>query len=312
MTPGLCEPWLWVRAAGLLSTVQDLGRWGSRRYGISVCGALETDHLRLANAAVGNAVNAAALELSGGLVRLELSVPTWACWIGQGEASLERGRPERVTRFETTGRGLFAVAGGIAVPTVQGSRATDLRAGFGGFGGRALRQGDRVPLGTPPPAPASPSPRWRVPIYQLEGAVRAVRGPEWNQLTSEAQHRVEAATFRISTHSNRMGLRLEGTVLESDTRCEMRSGAVLPGTVQLPPGGQPIVLLSDAGTVGGYPRILSVAAADLPRLAVLSPGSALSFRLISSDEALRALREHEREVQTLLHSIALRRVQLTR
>ena len=309
--PGPPEPGLWVQAAGLLTTVQDLGRFGGLRYGISVCGALEGDHLRLVGAAVGNAVDAAALELSGGPVRLELWQPTWACWLGQGPSSLESGRPERVTHFETTGRGILALAGGIAVPKVQGSRATDLRAGFGGLEGRALRRGDFLRLGPPPPDPVSTSPRWRLSPLRLEGAVRVVRGPEWNLLSLETQRNLEQIIFRVSAQSNRMGLRLESQLLETHFPGEMRSSAVLPGTVQLPPGGRLIVLLQDAGTVGGYPRILSVAAVDLPRLAVMAVGSEFRVQLISSEAAVLALLEREKELRTLLWSIALRRSQGT-
>ena len=307
-----------VLEAGILGTVQDLGRFGGRSLGFSVCGALEGDHLRLANAAVGNPtfghptldnpVEAAALELSGGPVRLELSHPTWAWWFGVGACSLESGRPERITRFETGGRGLLALAGGIAVELVQGSRSTDVRAGLGGFVGRALRRGDLLPLGDSQRSLEPRLPRWRVPSFQLEGPVRAVRGPEWSHLNVASQRILEGGRFRVSVQSNRMGLRLEGKLLELKVPLELRSGPVLPGTVQLPPSGRLTALLQDAGTVGGYPRVLTIAAVDLPRLAVLTPGTPIRFRLISSDEARRVFLERERHIQTLIHSIAQRRM----
>ena len=302
-----------VLESGILSTVQDLGRFGGRGLGFSVCGALEGDHLRLANAAVGNprlgnTAEAAALELSGGPVRLELTQSTWACWFGVGACSLESGKPERITRFETRGRGLLALAGGIAVKLVQGSRSTDVRAGFGGFVGRALRRGDLLPLGDSQSALEPRLPRWRVPPFLLEGPVRVVRGPEWPHLNVASQRALEGGRFRVSVQSNRMGLRLEGRVLELKVPLELRSGPVLPGTVQLPPSGQLTVLLQDAGTVGGYPRVLTIAAVDLPRLAVLAPGTPLWFRVISSDEARRLFLERERQIQTLIHSIAQRRI----
>ena len=306
-----------VLEAGILSTVQDLGRFGARRFGFSVCGALEGDHLRLANAAVGNptsgsptfghTVEAAALELSGGPVRLELNRPTWACWFGVWPCSLQSGKPERITSFETGGRGLLALAGGIAVPLIQGSRCTDLRAGFGGFEGRALCRGDLLPLGVSHNTLEPSLPCWRVPPFQLEGPVRAVRGPEWPHLNAASQRALEGHSFRVSIHSNRMGLRLEGRALELASPLELRSGPVLPGVVQLPPSGQLSVLLQDAGTVGGYPRVLTIAAVDLPRLAVLAPGTAVGFRLVSSEEARRLFLERERHIQTLIHNIAQRR-----
>jgi 5-oxoprolinase (ATP-hydrolysing) subunit C len=324
-----------VKSPGMLTTVQDLGRFGQRRYGISVCGALEGDHLRLANAAVGNGSNAAALELSGGQVRLEFAQPIWACWFGSGFASLEVGKPQYITSFESIGRGILALSGGIDVPPIHGSRATDLRAGFGGLQGRALKRGDLLPLGLPSTIAPKSALHWRIPPYKLEGlSIRAVRGPEWDALSPSTQATLEQVPFKVSALSNRMGLRLEGAALEvhrhnliqgssqgsshgsnhgsshgsnhNSSQGEMRSSAVLPGTVQLPLGGQPIVLLQDAGTVGGYPRILTISEVDLPRLAVLPPSTKVYLKLISSQEALRVLLERQRDLALFERNIQYR------
>lgn len=299
-----------IKSSGMLTTVQDLGRFGQRRYGMSVCGALEGDHLRLANAAVGNGSNAAALELSGGQVWLEFAQPIWACWFGSGFASLEVGKPQHISSFESTGRGILALSGGIDVPQIHGSRATDLRAGFGGLQGRALKRGDLLPLGLPSIIAPRSALQWRITPYKLEGShsvvVRVLAGPEWDWLDAASQTALEGIGFKVSAQSNRMGLRLEGEALELKTIQEMRSSAVFPGVVQLPAGGQPLVLLQDAGTVGGYPRILTISEVDLPRLAVLPPNTKVYLKLISSQEALQVLLERQREITRLERSIAYR------
>ena len=292
-----------VLAPGLLTTVQDAGRFGHRAAGIGTAGALDAYSRQVANLLVGNTADAALLEISlqGPRLRFRSAVRIALCGAeieaSAGSSKLPGWRPIdlpagselHLGACRSGCRAYLAVAGGIAVPQVLGSRSTDLRGGFGGLDGRALRAGDRLPLvdglaahtGSTPiiaswwidPTPDLPFAASTL-VRVLPGRDAPVPGDAWTR-----------EDFRVATASNRQGLRLEGPELRvTDTR-ERISEPVVPGTVQLPPAGQPIVLLADAQTVGGYPRIGQVIAADLPRLAQLRPGDLLRFEGIDAERA---------------------------
>lgn len=296
-----------VLAAGTFASVQDRGRFGQRADGIPQAGALDTGAYDLANAFVGNDPAAAALEvIYGGLkVRFEGAV-CFAVTGAQAEtrldgvvvgasrvqaapagAILEIGVPRRQTCT------YLAVAGGIDVPVVLGSRSTDVGAGFGGFEGRPLRAGDRVRLGDPGPrrvrplAIGEPSPGEEPPVQPI----RMIPGGEEARLSREGRERFWQTQWRVSAQRNRLGMRLTGPPLPSLGDEEIRSQAVFPGLVQLPPAGEPIALLADAPVTGGYPRLGAVISADLGTLAQLAIGSALQFVAVDRDVAVRARRE---------------------
>jgi antagonist of KipI len=207
-------------------------------------------------------------------------------------------------------RAYLAVAGGIDVPEVMHSRSTYLRAGIGGFEGRALRPGDVLPLGRigravqrimatteenlgPLPfALTSRRLRHADRLYR-SGPIRFVRGPDWGMLDADERAAFLGATFRVSSESDRMGYRLLGPVLRTPAGAEMISTAVLTGTVQLPPGGEPIVLTADRQTTGGYPILAQVIRADLGTVAQLKPGDEIRFEETTIDEAHRAIRDIE-------------------
>jgi hypothetical protein len=204
-------------------------------------------------------------------------------WVGWADA--RGGRPVDLTKgaeLDLRGRmaslrGYLAIAGGIDVPQVLGSRATDLRAGFGGWQGRALLCGDRLPVGRPQAGPATGA--WRVgwpraesPAGTLE--LRFLKGMQWVWFAQEARGSFQNEIYQISPVSDRMGARLDGPPLTRGEMAEMVSQPVVAGSVQVPPDGQPIVLLADAQTIGGYPQIGHVISADLPRLARAWPGPA--------------------------------------
>jgi len=242
-----------------------------------------------------------------------------------------------VIRFGCAARGCrayVAVAGGIAVPPVLGGRGTDIRAGFGGADGRPLRAGDALPAGAPSAwaaawaaalaAEAAASGRsWAAPGWcalpegfagggsardAADGVVlRAVPSADPEAFTAEARERFFREPYTAAPDSDRMGVRLNGPPLELAVRTEMRSRGVLPGTVQVPAGGQPIVLGADCQTTGGYPVIAHVAAVDLPLLAQLRPGDRVRFRPIGVDEAHRLLLRREAELRLLAAGIRCRR-----
>jgi antagonist of KipI len=319
-----------VLRPGLLTTVQDLGRHGHRAEGVPVGGALDAAALRVANALVGNPAGAAGLEITLTGPRLHFHADALAALAGapaearlDGEA-LPALRPIRIRAGETLEIGglrsgcrtYLAVAGGIDVPLVLGSRGTCLIGRFGGFQGRQLAAGDRLPLGEPGAAARAAIGRiqrhvggWgaRGDVLPPYGAiVPLLPGAHFQRLTGGSRERLFAETFRVGRDSDRMGCRLESAELSLVAPLETVSEGAAVGTVQLPPGGSPIVLMADGGTTGGYPRIGHIPAVDLPLLAQLRPGDSFRFRPISLDEAQRRLRDRERELARLSHVLRLR------
>ena len=285
-----------VLAPGLLTTVQDLGRDGWRHLGVARAGALDPDAARLGNRLVGNDADAAVLELTLHGPTLRFDAPVRIALIGRSVdarfdgVALPMGRPLELPAGTLTlgavrdgARAWLAIGGGFAVPHVLGSRSTDLRGGFGGHEGRALRAGDTLALGAAA-APAIDAPR--VPIWWADPGFDENRDAPVRYLPSAAPAAAALAkqSWQVSAASNRQGLRLHGVALTGE-RTGGLSEPVAPGTLQLPPDGQPIVLLADAQTVGGYPRLGHVIAADLPRLAQLPPHASLRFQACSVEEA---------------------------
>ncbi|RYY88336.1 MAG: biotin-dependent carboxyltransferase family protein [Comamonadaceae bacterium] len=326
-----------VLRPGLLASVQDLGRHGHRQLGVCPGGALDTLALTLANRLVGNAANAAGLELTMGRCTLRFEHDTRIALAGDDfDAQLDGvalnplwSVPVRAGQTLALGganrhpgkaglRSWLAVAGGIDVPLLLDSRSTDLKAGFGGFGGRALRKGDRLPVG--PSTLASPlresrtfgvrGPAQWEPPARGEGAgltvLRVLPGPESHQFSAAVRSEFHAAHWRITPQSNRMGSRLEGPALQREAAGDMLSSAVIPGTVQVPPSGQPIVLMGDAQTTGGYPRIAVVMRADLWKLAQAPLGGRLQLVAVSAAQALAAWQAQRRHLAQIESALAAR------
>ena len=295
-----------VLRAGLQTSVQDLGREGWRAAGVGCGGAADEMAARIANLLVGNPEGAAGIEftLTGPELRFErdawiavgggefAGVPSWTPHLITAGSTLRIGEARRGSR------GFLAVAGGIAVESVLGSRSVHLRAGFGGGFGRALRAGDGLPVGSAPGG--GPRGKWRIdprllPRYSAEAEVRLITTPE----SGPAADAVAVPWFAVSPRSDRMGVRLEGEPLPGAWSGERVSSPVAPGTVQVPPDGRPIALLTDAQTIGGYPVLGQVAAVDLPVLAQLRPGERLRFRPIALAEARERLATREQGLAML-------------
>ncbi len=281
-------PVLEVLEAGLLTTVQDTGRRGYRRLGVGSSGALDLDALVRANRAVGNAPGAAALECTlAGPTLLFLAPLRFAITGADLGAHLERAdlgawpvpagvavqaRPGNVLRF--TGRrsgcrAIVALAGGVDVPLVLGSRSTDRLGGFGGHRGRALQPGDR--LAVLPTRGSVEEPCAGSWAETVTASVRVVGGPQHEPHTLAA---LVAAEWEVAPGSDRVALRLRGPRIRVSGPAEIVSDGMLPGSIQVPPDGQPIVMLRDSPTTGGYPKIATVVSTDLDRLAQLVPGAA--------------------------------------
>jgi len=301
-----------VISAGFQTTVQDCGRTGLRKFGVTPGGALDPISLRLVNLLVGNLECTAGLECVSGRLRLRFHDERILAWSG-GEFEVRLGDKLvpvlHCARVSTDieilpqrgGRAWLAISGGINVPEILGSRATDLRAHFGGWEGRALRDGNELPLGVESELCARVRDEipdhvsdWSAPQFVARGKLlRIIRGKNWDDNIGV---KLLAQKFRIAMDSDRMGLRLEGEEIASASRRELVSEAVTPGTVQLPPSGAPVVLLQGCQTIGGYPKIAHVITVDLGYAAQLQPLDEVRFELIELEEARQLLRKREREI----------------
>ena len=299
-----------VLRPGLLTTVQDLGRWGYQDRGVPVAGPMDPFSHRLANRLVGNDDDAAALEIT--LVGPELRASGEAvCAVAGAQFELfvdqrrvECGRPFAVTAGATLrfgarlagARSTLAFRGGIDVPPVLGSRATSLVSGMGPFGGRALAAGDVFPIGhaTTPLATRTSGQPLRLPAGGAK--LRAVPGPHELRFAPAALEQLFSAEFTVTTHSNRMGFRLEGPPLAYAGAADILSDATPLGSLQVPGSGQPILLMADRQTTGGYPKIATVITADLPTAGQLAPGDRVRFAPCTRAEAVDALNRLERRL----------------
>jgi antagonist of KipI len=310
----------------MLTTVQDCGRHGHAALGVGCAGAMDTVALHLANLLVGNLQNAAALEITlrGPRLRFEQDaviaitgadiqahcagefIPAWRPVMLPSGSELVFGGMSRGTRS------YLAIAGGIDIAPVLGSRSTDVNAGIGG---RVLATDDVLALATPrhnvdrqrrvAATDWSLDPRpWFDPDPQTP--IRVVAASHFPQLDGASQRALFATAFRIDTDSNRVGYRLRGATLALREPLQLVSAAVVPGTVQLPPGGDPIVLMAEAPTCGGYPRIAQVIAVDMARLAQRRPGDAVCFAETSLEEAQTRYLERERALTRIGHLVAER------
>jgi biotin-dependent carboxylase-like uncharacterized protein len=277
-----------------LVTVQDLGRSGLYRHGVCRSGAMDRLALAIGNLLLGNDKNAAGLEIPILPLRLRFEADMNFSLTGADCAATLGDRPLPpywATRAKAGDvltlsaprsgcRAYFCVAGGIDVPEVLGSRSTQLRETFGGLDGRALMKGDRIAAvgndirlpkwgqGALPPAVALPG---------AGGAVRVIPAAEHNAYDDTSRAAFWSADWKVTVQSNRAGYRLEGPDLALTRPLELRSHGVVPGVIQVPAGGQPIIQLADAATMGGYPKIGVVIDADLWRIAQARPGDALRF-----------------------------------
>ena len=280
-----------VLAAPPFATVQDLGWATGRAIGLPRSGAMDPALLARVNRALGNPPGAAALEWALGPGSLRLECSALVC-VTFGATMLIEGRPQHRLLLEVaagaelelrpTGLDRFTdggVRGGLDVPLVMGSRSTYLPGAFGGYEGRRLQEGDRLPVGREPALPASG--RLNIPLTAdpaSDLAVRVTRGPQWERFGGDVRERFFASRYSVSPSSDRMGYRLEGPAVPPQEAATFPSDAACPGALQVPDAGQPIVVMPDGPTVGGYPKLVVVIGEDLARLAQCQPGRGVRFR----------------------------------
>lgn len=325
-----------VLRAGLSTTVQDLGRPTLREYGVPCGGAMDRLSHELANRLVGNPAEAATLEMTlsgdelewpdGGLIAITGADMMPVVCNGDTQGGFMPLQtpvlvsPGRRIRFGTVRRGCrcyVAVAGGFDVPRVMGSRATYLRAQVGGFQGRTLQAGDELPVGFSDrqgvlkgaSGDAVVAPKWFVRPLELpdsaDAGLRVVRGTHFDLLSTQSQASLWRDSFVVSARSDRMGYRFSENRLVAETTADLLSEATAIGTLQLPPDGDPILLMADSAPTGGYARIAHVITADLPLAAQLRPGQRVHFKETTLQTAHALLRQQRNDIEKALLRIRL-------
>lgn len=317
-----------VLKPGLLTTMQDAGRVGFTHLGIGRAGAFDAPALRIANALCGNPRDACALEATLLGPTLRFHADAWVAVTGAPIPFRIDGtdQPAWASVFVATGstvelgamrsgcRSYLAVCGGFDVAPVLGSRSTDVNAQVGPFAGRPLHTGSTLKTGfarNPARRGARGTMNWRIdprPWFPQDASrpLRLLPGSHFDRMKGTSRKLLFSNAFIVHVDSNRVGLRLSGPSLEFDEPVEMVSEGSVPGTLQLPPSGQPIAFGPEGPVSGGYPRIGQVAAVDIPRLAQQRPGDAIRFVPCTFDDALRTLRERERALARLETGIAAR------
>ena len=300
-----------IRKPGILTTVQDLGRFGSRSLGVNPNGPMDVTAARAINIALGNDENAAVLEMHFPAPEIEFSNDTAFCIGGADFAPELDGKPipnwttqvarkDQRLRFRTRvlgNRSYFAVPGGCSSSEWLGSASTNLLASVGGNDGRAFESGDTIDCMSSCLEKTVCIGRSLIPNYSSFPALRVIRGAEFELLTAIGERAFQTEMFRLTADSNRMGFRLKGESVHLLHPKELVSAATTFGTIQLLPDGQMIILMADHQTAGGYPRIGNIISADLPVAGQLGSGDRISFKLVSTIEAETAQLALERDLR---------------
>lgn len=291
----------------MLTTVQDLGRWGRQGSGVPVAGPMDPYSHRLANRIVGNDDTRAAIEVTliGPEIRADADVTCAVCGAefalvvdgrpvpGNAPFRLRAGSRLRFGDRALGARATLAVSGGVNVPELFGSRATSLSAKMGPFGGRALAAGDVLAVGAIPGANVIAPAGTPLRLPRGGARLRVIRGPHEPMFAAEAVDAFFSSRFLVTPESNRMGYRLAGPVLRHKNGADILSEATPIGTVQVPASGLPILLMADRQTTGGYAKIATVITADLPAAGQLAPGDWIEFVPCTRSAAIEALRLQE-------------------
>lgn len=302
-----------VLRAGPLISIQDGGRYGYRAYGLSTSGPVDRDAHAIANTLVGNEAGAAAIEfalaggafcadaevliaVTGGACRIEIDGRSVSPWESH---RLRAGETLTIGHLQGAVWGYLSISGAIATAPVLGSRATHLRSGVGGLDGRTLAAGDRLPLG---PAGSLQPLMLGQPYLRRQAPIPIVPGPQDDYFDAATWTMLLTQPYRVTTLRDRMAMVLEGPRLPAVKGHDIVSDATVPGSIQVPGSGKPIVLTADGQTTGGYPKIATVASAALARLAQMPAGCSVTFRAISADAAEDLFIKAQRRLEKVIES----------
>ena len=301
-----------VLRPGLLTTVQDRGRWGLQARGVPPAGPMDPWSHRLANALVGNSAAAATLEITLVGPELEFEDERFVA-VGGAQFAIEvdgkgqspntpfivpAGAGLKVGGRRAGARGYLAVSGGFAVPEVLGSRATHLVSRMGGVGGRALTAGDSLPLGPQGEPRPGQGGETELPASDQAARIRVLPGPHADRFSADALDLLQSSDYTVTNESDRMGFRLAGPRL-THSGADIISDATPLGVLQVPASGQPVLLMADRQTTGGYPNLATVISADIGLAGQLAPGDRIRFEVCTLQEALTALIKRERAFMTI-------------
>jgi biotin-dependent carboxylase-like uncharacterized protein len=299
-----------IRSCGPVVSVQDLGRRGYQRFGVSPAGVMDPLSLAIANLLVGNAADAAALELGSGVTRLVAEGEVLVAFAGPDCRLEVEGRlvpplagvrvadGETITARQGPGGAYacLAVGGGIATPPEMGSRSQHRRSAIGGT---RLMQGSRIALAPERPGPERPAMTLPGDPFADASPIRIIPGPQDDYFDPAMIALLCGGGWRIGALRDRMGLRLEGPALQHRQGYNIISDGIVEGAIQVPGNGQPIVLLRDRQTTGGYPKIATIISADIGRFAQMPAGSAVTFRVVPLEEAFAAARSMRERIAGL-------------
>jgi len=303
-----------VLKPGLFTTVQDLGRYGYLKYGVPISGAMDTFSYIAANLLVANNPNAACLEITltgpelqtlnrtqiaitGGAISPKINgqnVPMWQT------LEVHEGEIVSFGKMESGCRAYLSTRGGINTSLILGSRSTYVRGGFGGIHGRQLKTDDIIDTFDAPLLKVGYSmPEEMVPQFTGKFRVHVILGPQDDMFTDRGINALLSSIYKITQEADRMGYRLEGPLIEHQGRADIISDALLPGAIQVPKSGKPIVIMRDAQTTGGYPKIAVAITPDVSLLGQAKPNDTIEFSKIELQQAYEKIREYNKLLSTL-------------
>ncbi len=303
---------------GLLTTIQDYGRAGYQQDGMPVAGAMDSYAMQLANILTGNDRNDAVIEMTFLGAEIQFNLNTTIAITGADMSPRINGTSISMYKTVNVNKGdilklvgatkgcrtYISISGGLDIPKIMGSKSTYLRAKIGGLQGRKLKAGDEIYIKNNENTRKigiREMPEEVIPDYKGTIIARVILGPEDDRFTDQGIKTFFQEEYKITNQSDRMGYRLEGKKIEHKNGADIISGGITLGAIQVPGHGQPIIMMADRQTTGGYTKIANVISVDIPYLAQLKPGDRIRFKKITLDEAHKLIKQREEKLEKLIN-----------